>query len=139
MNGKERNKMAVFDSQNLWFKSKIGPIEKGQLQLKIKLEKRGNLRDVNLILFKLGEQKELKIPMKILAEENGAIIYSIECSFEEEATYEYFFEFLKDDKKYYVRRFWGSFEGQVTSDLNNLPWRLTVYEKIKTHPQITQP
>lgn len=126
--------MAVFDSQNLWFKSKIGPIEKGQLQLKIKLEKRGNLRDVNLILFKLGEQKELKIPMKILAEENGAIIYSIECSFEEEATYEYFFEFLKDDKKYYVRRFWGSFEGQVTSDLNNLPWRLTVYEKIKTHP-----
>ena len=54
MNGKERNKMAVFDSQNLWFKSKIGPIEKGQLQLKIKLEKRGNLRDVNLILFKLS-------------------------------------------------------------------------------------
>ena len=126
--------MAVFDSQNYWFKSKIGPVEKGQpLHFEIRLEKEGNVQEARLILFRLGTHREIKVPMKKLAEEE-AIIYSVECCFRQEATYEYYFEFIKDNKQYFVRRNWGSFEGKVTTDLNNLPWRLTVHRAIKTHP-----
>ena len=126
--------MAVFDSQNRWFKNKIGPIEKGQsLHLKLRLEKEGTIQEVKLVLFRLGTHKELKIPMKKLAEEE-AFIYSVECSFMQTATYDYYFEFIKNQKKYFVRRNWGDFKGKVTTDLKNLPWRLTVYEEIKTHP-----
>lgn len=126
--------MAVFDSQNRWFKNKIGPIEKGQsLHLKLRLEKEGTIQEVKLVLFRLGTHKELKIPMKKLAEEE-AFIYSVECSFRQTATYDYYFEFIKNQKKYFVRRNWGDFKGKVTTDLKNLPWRLTVYEEIKTHP-----
>ena len=126
--------MAVFDSQNYWFKSKIGPVEKGQpLHFEIRLEKEGDVQEARLILFRLGTHREIKVPMKKLAEEE-AIIYSVECYFRQEATYEYYFEFIKDNKQYFVRRNWGSFEGKVTTDLNNLPWRLTVHRAIKTHP-----
>ena len=128
--------MAVFDSQNCWFKSKIGPIEVGQLQFKIRLEKNECINNVRLVLCKVGMPGIEKIPMKKLAEENEAIIYIVNCDFKQPATYEYYFEFQKNDKQYYVRRKWFCFEGQVTSEVNNFPWRLTVFEKIITNPKM---
>lgn len=126
--------MAVFDSQNTWFKSKIGPIQVGRLQLKVCLERDGYIEDVCLVLTQIGNHQELRIPMQKLAEESTAIIYSITCSFEQCSTYEYYFEFIKNGKKYYVRRKWFEFIGYVTEALEDLPWRLTVYDKITTHP-----
>ena len=128
--------MAVFDSQNSWFKSKIGPIEVGQLQFKIRLEKNKFINNVRLVLCKVGMPGIEKIPMKKLAEENEAIIYIVNCNFKQPATYEYYFEFKKNDKQYYVRRKWFCFEGQVTSEVNNFPWRLTVFEKIIANPKM---
>lgn len=126
--------MAVFDSQNTWFKSKIGPIQVGRLQLKVCLERDGYIEDVCLVLTQIGNHQELRIPMQKLAEESTAIIYSITCSFEQCSTYEYYFEFTKNGKKYYVRRKWFEFIGYVTEALEDFPWRLTVYDKITTHP-----
>jgi glycosidase len=125
--------MIIFDSQNERFKSPIGPV-KENLEIKICLSRRLNPDNVRIEFLKQGINGiNFSIPMEMFETDSENLFFSTTIKFTEVATYDYYFSFSSNDKKYYVRRKYGEFEGFISEENCELPWRLTVYKPIKTH------
>ena len=124
----------VFDSQNVEYKTPLGPVKENErLHLAINLCDYSNVSDVVCYFIKKGGYEvTLFLEMDSVPDKDGW--YETEISELELSLYEYSFKFVSNEKEYYIRKKHDSFLGIVCDNNEYDSWHVTIYKPITTHP-----
>lgn len=128
----------IFDSLDKNFKMPTGPLPKDEvLTLRIKLEKQLNPTDVQFVIYEYCASWNLfTFPMEYEKSDNTNIYFKAEISNIAVNIYHYYFSFISNGKRKFLKIREDSWEAYISDDPVARDWQLTVYEPINTHPNM---
>ena len=128
----------IFNSLDKFFKNPIGPLKNGEvLTLRVKIQR--HLNPVNVLVtfreFK-NEGNIFTLHMKNEKEDSDYFYFKLKISNIEVNIYQYYFSFQSNGQTKFIVMSDDSWEGKITDDLSPSLWQLTVYNPVKTHPNM---
>lgn len=128
----------LFNSLNTNFKQPTGPVKKGNvLTLRIKLKKELLASDVQVIFCEYCAENNVQaFPLELESSDETFDYFNVVISNLEINIYHYFFSFVSYGTKKYLKKEYNSWNAFLTEDISQPNWQLTVYEPIKTHPNM---
>ena len=128
----------IYNSLDKYYKEPTGPIKAGEvLKLRIKIKKDYNPSDVQVVFFEYCAYWKLcTFQMDFEKYEGEYVYFKTEISNFEINIYEYYFSYVSYGNKKFIKRNDNSWDAYVRDDPFAANWQLTVYEPIKTHPNM---
>lgn len=128
----------IYNSLDKYYKEPTGPIKAGEmLKLRIKIKKDYNPSDVQVVFFEYCAYWKLcTFQMDFEKNEGEYVYFKTEISNFEINIYEYYFSYISYGNKKFIKRNDNSWDAYVRDDPFAANWQLTVYEPIKTHPNM---
>ena len=130
--------MTIFNSLDSQYKTPRGPLQNGEkLFLRIKIPKFYHPWEVKVIFNEFMEKERVFVKdMEYEGDDYDNYIFKLEINDLSINIYHYYFTFTCFGQKKFIKKCENSWEGQVLDYNASINWQLTVYEPIKTHPNM---